>query len=125
MEKYLIYIPILLYVISLFSNAYRPGVKGFYCLLFGWMGLISFKWNYGLPWLANILIIIAYSPWLNDLWALILSSLAVAFSLLALSVKKVPKDEAGNYMDVKPGIGLFVWIGALVSVLIQSIMSVV
>jgi hypothetical protein len=79
--------------------------------LIGWLGIVFIP--YGIPWLANPLLIIAWILFLRRKIGgpVILSLLASLFSASFLLLDKMPANEAPTYANITAiGLGYWLWL---------------
>lgn len=94
---------------------------GLICFLLGWIGLFSFEWTMGLPWLANLLYITNLILGKKKLKARIrLSIISIVFGLFAVGITELPRDEGGGNYDVFVGVGFLFWISSFVLMLLDQ-----
>ncbi len=120
-----------LWIIALFLPAYifppslydsKQGTYfGYYCLLLGWVssGLAFLAWISNLPWLISYLLFISNKP--VRVKSIIFAGIAFVFSLSALTINELLRDEAGHMIKVNVSIGTFVWILSMLLLFIGNI----
>lgn len=115
---------VLLYIISVITPT-CIGVwtfVGFFCLMFGWIGLFSWEWTMGLPWLANIFFYINLVLNRRALkLRMIFSLISISFGLLAIGITRIPLDEGGAYEDVYVGFGFLLWMASFILIFVGQI----
>ncbi len=101
------------YVASLFLIAFKGSdFKGYHFVLFGVIGLLDFRASYGLPWLANILFILAFILRSGLLRTLIIF-IALALACAGFFIETLPDRTSDELAVVTPGLGFYIWIGAI------------
>lgn len=93
------------------------------CLAIGWMSILLDVFMF-LAWCANVFYGISLTRALmdkNDSLTLILSASAFLLSFFALTVKKLPKNEGGDMVDVKVGIGFYFWVASFLVLVIYEL----
>ncbi|MBZ5610541.1 MAG: hypothetical protein LAP38_19945 [Acidobacteriia bacterium] len=123
--SWVLFIPAMaLWCAALFQPALKqPGTGTFHysglnCLLLGWLGLFGIP-KYAAPWLANVLFWMSLASGLfrrhTGRQALVLSLVAIPLALVALAIRTIEVDEAGNRTAVVPGFGFYLWLASMLA----------
>ena len=115
---------VFLYVISFVTPVFIGAwfYVGVICFIWGWIGLLSFEWTMGLPWLANLLFftnLILGKRKIN--LRIKLSAISILFGLCAIGIRELPRDEGGGNYEVYVGFGFLFWILSFIILLISQI----
>lgn len=115
----LLTLSILLFIIALTQRGYAVDHKfddkgsAIIYVLLGGVGLLGFGGAFT-AWLANPLLIISWIlPHEKLVWKIVLSALAVLFSLSFLLFSEIIKDEAGHIGKITGyGAGYWIWVSS-------------
>lgn len=129
-QTLIVIISIAFFLTSLFVNAFAINnlsnphgwSKGWALVSLGWMGFLSGKVFYILPWLANPLYIASICFYfLKKRVSFYLSLLAIFMALLFTFTMKIPSNENGMISDVVAlESGYFLWLGSMILVAISA-----
>ncbi len=129
-QTLIVFISILFFLVSLFVNGFsidksptpHGWSKGWALVSLGWMGFLSGKAIYILPWLANPLYIASICFYfLKKRISFYLGLLAIIFSILFTFTMKIPNNENGQVSDVITlESGYFLWLGSMVLAAISA-----
>jgi hypothetical protein len=118
-------VPVFLFGVSLMLPAVyqeRSPTSGAWLLALGWLGVLRLQ----VAWLANpvglvaLLFGLANRPWP----AAILGGIALAISLTAFLWRTEPSfGESGGQLEVRPAVGMYLWISSFVALLICALLQ--
>jgi len=122
----------MLFIASLTQTAFQIAsndptnreAQGFLMLIIGWTGI--FEMPYGIPWLANPLLILSWIM-LNQRMktSLLLSFLAILFSASFLLYKQMPENEGGSTSEITGvGLGYWLWLSSCISFFLGALIYV-
>lgn len=98
------------YVVSLFLIAFQGSdFKGYHFVLFGVIGLLDFRASYGLPWLANLLFILAFIL-RSGIWRTLMVIVALVLACAGFFIDTLPETGSDDLVIVSPGPGFYVWL---------------
>jgi hypothetical protein len=129
-QTLIVIISIAFFLTSLFVNGFainNPSnphgwSKGWALVSLGWMGFLSGKVLYILPWLANPLYIMSVCFYfLKKRLSFYCSLLAILMALLFTFTMKIPSNENGMISDVIAlESGYFLWLGSMILAAISA-----
>jgi len=132
-KKILVIGSFLLYIVACVTFAFKgvitpeDNLRGILCLALGWFSFTSgfpafIAWLANFPYLISVVMVFITKKTSMRFVAVILSILSLLLSFGAFGVTEIMKDEGGTMVPVTFGPGLFLWLLAIVSVLIASVM---
>ncbi|MFD1063203.1 hypothetical protein ACFQ1Q_08080 [Winogradskyella litorisediminis] len=113
-----------LYKISLITPIFIGawGLIGFFGIILGWIGVLSFEPTVGLPWIANfIYAAILFVNRISIKIKLFLSIIMIVFALFAIGITSIPRDEGGGNYKVYVGFGFAFWILSFICIFMEQL----